>query len=296
LGSTPGPTSATASSSAAARMPAAPQGQGQGQEQEQEQEQPSTAAPTTIAVAPPKKKPDPKPTPEPTGVEGILSRTSSNIAPKTTSDNATATADGNSAPSTNTSTAPPPKPPLIGMKLSSLLKTIDPSGVFELDVNAEEQLIALANDFASSLIKKSMRVAKHRHLKKQYKYANNGNGNGNAGSSNSVVEVHDVSIVLKKNWGITIPGLSTTSATSNSSRSGRGRNILNAGKILGLSAPDPTKVSKQPLQQRQQQHPQKPLPQSAELALTANGKRKRPIDSEGDDVSGSGTGPLLKKN
>ncbi len=163
------------------------------------------------------------------------------------------------------------------MKLSSLLKTIDPSGLFELDANAEEQLIALANDFASSLIKKSMRVAKHRHLK-------NKNKNGGSGGLNSLtditkdqksaVEVEDVSIVLKKNWGITVPGLSTTPRSSASS--GRGRNSLSAGRILGLALAN------------------KPSEQSSDLAGT-NGKRKRSAEGENDDGNEDEGEPAMKK-
>ena len=87
---------------------------------------------------------------------------------------------------------------MVGMKINSLLQSLDPSGMFELDVDAEEQLLSIANDFASSLIKKSTRLAKHRCTKK------------GSSSLNVVkrVEVEDVALVLKKNWGIKVPGLS----------------------------------------------------------------------------------------
>ena len=181
-----------------------------GDQSQQQQNAPipslSSMSPSTNTVANvPTPKPQPVQTPKPTRDEATLSSTQS------------------------TSTANV-KPPMIGMKISSLLHSLDPSGTFELDEDAEEQLLALANDFASSLIQKSMRIAKHRHTRNK-----SGIGGGRVSSSNNsgkVVEVGDVSIVLKKNWGITIPGLSSTGDRINP----KGRSTLKAMEIMGSSS------------------------------------------------------------
>jgi hypothetical protein len=58
----------------------------------------------------------------------------------------------------------------------------------------------LANDFANSLIKKSMRVAQHRN-------AVGSNSKNINDAKRKRVEAEDVAIVLKKNYNIAIPGL-----------------------------------------------------------------------------------------
>lgn len=111
--------------------------------------------------------------------------------------------------------------------------------MFELDNNAQEQLLALANDFSNSLIQKSMRVAKHRHNRRKHidastittrtETASDGRNGGEVG----VVEVEDVSLVLRKTWGISIPGLSSM---SDRPVNNKGRRGLAAGRILGSSS------------------------------------------------------------
>ena len=140
----------------------------------------------TIYSSPAEPKPKPKPTPKPTKAEGIISST-------------------NKAPLSLTQQSP-----LVGIKLSTLVKSLDPSGLFTLEPDAEEQLLALANDFANSLIKKSMRVAQHRHA-----VGSNSKNNGTDAidaQKRKRVEADDVAIVLKKNYGITIPGLPSKTA------------------------------------------------------------------------------------
>jgi len=114
------------------------------------------------------------------------------------------------------------KPPLIGLRLSTLVKSIDPTGMYSLEPEAEEQLLALANDFANSLIKKSMRVAQHRNAVAGSKI--------NGGMKRKRVEAQDVAIVLRKNYGITIPGLSGNQSTASNKVS------LKAAKLLGASS------------------------------------------------------------
>jgi hypothetical protein len=94
--------------------------------------------------------------------------------------------------------SPTSKQPLVGLKLSTLLSSVDPTGVYSLDPEAEEQLIAMANDFANSLIKKATKVAQHRVEV---------SSTPRNGVKRKRVEALDVSIVLKKHYGISIPGL-----------------------------------------------------------------------------------------
>ncbi len=138
-------------------------------------------------------KPAPVPTPKPTKAEAKISG-------KKRRGSATAASNKNE-----------PAPPLVGIKLSSLIKSLDPSGLFTLEEDAEEQLLALANDFANSLIKKSMRVAQHRHSLPKEDGTTVTSDNANDGKRKRV-EAQDVAIVLKKNYGITIPGLPVRSA------------------------------------------------------------------------------------
>ena len=148
------------------------------------------------------------------------------------------------------------------MKLNSLLRTLDPSGMFELDNDAQEQLLALANDFSNSLIHKSMRVAKHRHRRKnQSNSSMDGDGKEHRPA---VVEVEDVSIVLRKDWGITIPGLSSV---ADRPVNYKGRRGLTAGKILGSSSSS-SNVN--------------PASSTYGVDRTENGKRKQ---LEGDDAN-----------
>jgi hypothetical protein len=186
------------------------------------------------------------------------------------------------------------RPPLIGMKVSSLLKSLDPIGMFELDTAAEEQLLALANDFASTLIKGSMRVAEHRRKKRNLLNIRNGSAGtsttavGSDGSKGENlkdqkrVEVQDVSLVLRKNWGITVPGLSATSDRFSTTK-GTGRSSLSAGRNLGSSMLKSNN--------RSEMSSSVSLGVVAGLAVTSNGKRKHvEVDTNGGD-----RGPPLKK-
>ena len=179
-----------------------------------------------------KPPPSPKPTPRPTRAEGIISGASFMRSNNTQSQSQSK-----------------PQPPLLGRKLSSLVKSLDPSGLYSLEPDAEEQLLALANDFANSLIKKSVRVAQHRDScasggRTGNVSSYNGNGNGVQGPKRKRVEVEDVAIVLKKNYGIVIPGLSgKTSSTSranmnnNATMAATGTNVaLNTTRAMGSSS------------------------------------------------------------
>ena len=89
--------------------------------------------------------------------------------------------------------------PLVGQKLQSILSSIDPS--YTLEPEAEEHLLRMADDFLDNIVKRGMRLAKHR------------------GSDR--LDVQDLSLVLKKGWGITVPGLGS-GGTSSGSRGGSG--------------------------------------------------------------------------
>ena len=127
------------------------------------------------------------------------------------------------------------------MKLSTLIKSLDPSGLYALEPDAEEQLLALANDFANSLIQKSMRVAQHRNASVRggggaIASANanaNANSAGGAGAKRKRVEVEDVAIVLKKCYGITIPGLSGKGKSKASVGTASGKVALSTARVLG---------------------------------------------------------------
>jgi hypothetical protein len=174
----------------------------------------------------------PKPTPKPTRAEGILSARST-IPPSKPITNTSSS----SQPQPQTQTEP--QPPLVGMKLSTLIKSLDPSGLYALEPDAEEQLLALANDFANSLIQKSMRVAQHRNASVRggggaIASANaNANSAGGAGAKRKRVEVEDVAIVLKKCYGITIPGLSGKGKSRASVGTASGKVALSTARVLG---------------------------------------------------------------
>ena len=89
--------------------------------------------------------------------------------------------------------------PLVGQKLQSILASIDPS--YSLEPEAEEHLLRMADDFLDNVVKRGMRLAKHR------------------GSDR--LDVQDLSLVLRKGWGITVPGLGS-GGTSFGSRGGSG--------------------------------------------------------------------------
>jgi transcription initiation factor TFIID subunit 12 len=75
--------------------------------------------------------------------------------------------------------------PLVGQRISDLVKSIDPNYVIDRD--AEEQILQLADDFLDKVVHQATRLAQHRGSK--------------------VLDVQDLQIVLAKNFGITVPGL-----------------------------------------------------------------------------------------
>jgi hypothetical protein len=133
----------------------------------------------------------PKPTPKPTKVEGCMSVVGSNNL-------------GGGGGGRQQSLA-------LRVKLSNMLKSMDPSGLFSLEADAEEKLIALANDFANNLVKKSTKIANHGHL---FDRMADDCNDGNKKKRKCVVEVDDVAFVLKKNYGMTIPGLPSSKSSN----------------------------------------------------------------------------------
>lgn len=78
----------------------------------------------------------------------------------------------------------PPVVVLNKQRLQELIQEIDPCE--QLDEDAEEMLLQMADDFIESLVSSSCQVAKHRGSKS--------------------LEVRDVQLVLEKNWNMSIPG------------------------------------------------------------------------------------------
>lgn len=113
---------------------------------------------------------------------------------------------------------------LQGMKLSTLMKSLDSTGMYKLDESAKEQVIELANDFINVLTHQSLKLSKHRiKMQELQQHKFDENDNRDKWEKNStlpldrqkhqvndkkVVNVYDVALVLRKNWGITIQGLS----------------------------------------------------------------------------------------
>jgi len=106
---------------------------------------------------------------------------------------------------------------LQGMKLSSLMRSLDVTGMYKLDESAKEQVIELANDFINALSHQSLKLSKHRIKMQELKQRLDQNDNKDKAGRTSnlsekqdgrkVVNVFDVALVLRKNWGITIQGL-----------------------------------------------------------------------------------------
>lgn len=87
------------------------------------------------------------------------------------------------------------KEPLARRKILSILQYIDPTGLYVLESDAEQQLIQLADDFSDSLVRRSMKVAQHRYQR-----------NKNECNINTI-KLKDMALVLKKDWGVTVPGI-----------------------------------------------------------------------------------------
>jgi len=100
------------------------------------------------------------------------------------------------------------QPPPLGPKLASILGSVDPTGMYFLDVEAQDRLLELAEDFATRLAEGSTRAAKHR-------------GGGR-------VEVKDVGRVLKINWGMEIPGFDLRGGGSSTSNAAGNNNGVDA--------------------------------------------------------------------
>ena len=75
--------------------------------------------------------------------------------------------------------------PLVGQRIQDLVKSIDQN--YDIDTEAEEQVLQLADDILDKVIRQSLRLAQHRGSK--------------------TMDVQDVQIVLAKHWGISVPGL-----------------------------------------------------------------------------------------
>jgi len=82
--------------------------------------------------------------------------------------------------------------PVLGEKLQSLCKSIDPSYV--LDSEVQERLVELADSFVDKVTKDALRLAKHR--------------------GSSCLDVVDVSLALKKGYGLSVPGLGPPSVAA----------------------------------------------------------------------------------
>jgi len=113
-----------------------------------------------------------------------------------------------------------------------LLRSIDPTGLYSLEPEAEEQLVAMANDFANALIKKATKVAEHRVAVS----ATPRNGI----KKRKRVEALDVSIVLKKHYGISIPGLPVKASKATLAEDGVD---LSTARVLGDKTPVKLEVS-----------------------------------------------------
>ena len=100
--------------------------------------------------------------------------------------------------------------PLVGQRLQSILSSIDPT--YTLDADAEEQLLRLADDFVDNVVRRGIRLARHR------------------GSDR--LDVADLSLVLRKGWGITVPGLGGPTSSSG----GNGVSSLSAARTLSSGA------------------------------------------------------------
>jgi len=82
--------------------------------------------------------------------------------------------------------------PLIGQKIRDLLKSID--SAYSMDSETEQQVVRMADEFVEKLVSQSFKLAKHR--------------------GSQQMEVKDVQLSLKKNWGIQIPGLASSIAAT----------------------------------------------------------------------------------
>ena len=115
----------------------------------------------------------------------------------------------------------------IGPKLSTLLTSIDPTGMYVLQEETEEQILYLVSDFINSVVQSSMKLAKHRCSSSSGDKQSGHNNNNNT----AVVNVQDVALALKKGWGMTVPGFSPMVDIPPLLGSGPGTRILNQNVV-----------------------------------------------------------------
>ena len=164
-------------------------------------------------------------TPQPKATEALLKASRLKLS---------SSAQKNNGPIRELPSQSQPKPPLKGPHLSSILQSLDPVGSYAFDSEVEEQLLALANDFTNDLIRKAMLLAKHRSAMSNLRVgagaASGENGvGGNSNVQKNRVEVQDVALVLRKHFGLTVPGMA-------SGRTGLtpGKVSSTAGRVLGM--------------------------------------------------------------
>jgi len=88
--------------------------------------------------------------------------------------------------------------PITGPKLSSILSSIDPN--YTLDDEVQHQILHLLNDFLEVTTMQSLKLSHHR--------------------GSNVLDVKDVQLVLKKIWGMNVPGFGNVDNGADSSGGG----------------------------------------------------------------------------
>ncbi|GMI25238.1 hypothetical protein TeGR_g7499 [Tetraparma gracilis] len=87
--------------------------------------------------------------------------------------------------------------PLVGEKLAAIVREVDPN--FRLAPEAEEALLALADGFVERVVQQSCKVAEHREGREQP-------AGPRVMGAGAAVTAADVSLVLRSQWGIVVPG------------------------------------------------------------------------------------------
>jgi len=159
------------------------------------------------------KQQPPKPkrikTTKPTGIDA-------NMFARTATNTTTPALEHSNTTPTNTTSKQQQSTLLLGPKISTLLATVDPTGLYTLEEETEEQILHLVHDFVNSVVQQSIKLAKHRcttgPMEKGAAVAGGGGGQGN--STTPIVNVHDVALALKKGWGMTIPGFGSGTTTT----------------------------------------------------------------------------------
>merc|ERR1719469_671262 len=86
--------------------------------------------------------------------------------------------------------------PITGPKLASILQSIDPH--YTLDDEVQHQILHLLNDFLEATTLQALKLSSHR--------------------GSNVLDVKDVQLVLKKMWGMNVPGFGMADADENLNR------------------------------------------------------------------------------